>query len=70
MFCYENLENYFRTNFILMHHYKYNLADLENMIPWERQVYISLLELYIAEQNSNNYVGGNEELIDNLGLYK
>jgi len=34
-----------------MQHHKYSLSDLENMIPWERDVYLSLLKQYIEEEN-------------------
>jgi|TARA_Y100000022_G_scaffold186329_1_gene182852 hypothetical protein len=26
-----------------MHHHKYSLTEIENMMPWERQVYTTLL---------------------------
>jgi hypothetical protein len=29
-----------------MHHHHYNLSDLENMMPWERYVYLDLLSGY------------------------
>jgi len=35
----------------LMQHHKYSLTELENMIPWEREVYVSLLQQYIEEEN-------------------
>jgi len=47
---YNTLENYYRTNFSLMQHHKYSLTEIENMMPWERTVYISLLNAYIKEQ--------------------
>ena len=47
---YNTLENYYRTNFALMQHHKYSLTELENMMPWERTVYISLLNTWIKEQ--------------------
>ena len=47
----EDLESYFKTNFALMHHHKYRLTELENMIPWEREVYLTLLQQYIEEEN-------------------
>ena len=34
-----------------MHHHKYSLTELDNMIPWEKDVYISLLSNYIKEEN-------------------
>jgi hypothetical protein len=33
-----------------MQHHKYSLTEIENMIPWERDVYISLLVNYIKEE--------------------
>jgi 3-methyladenine DNA glycosylase AlkD len=50
MMGYDNLINYFRTNFALMQHHKYNLSDLENMMPWERYIYIDLLSHLIKEE--------------------
>ena len=26
-----------------MQHHNYSLADLENMLPWEREIYVALL---------------------------
>jgi hypothetical protein len=34
-----------------MQHHKYNLSDIENMLAWERMVYVSLLMNYIQEEN-------------------
>jgi len=34
-----------------MHHHKYSLTEIENMMPWEREVYISLLVDYIKSEN-------------------
>jgi hypothetical protein len=51
MLCHDDLGNYYRTNFALMHHYRYSLTELENMIPWERQIYLSLLTQHIKEEN-------------------
>ena len=49
--AHEDLESYFKTNFALMQHHKYRLPELENMIPWEREVYLNLLQQYIEEEN-------------------
>ena len=32
-------------------HHKYSLTELDNMIPWERQIYVSLLMEHIKEEN-------------------
>ena len=34
----------------MMQHHKYSLTELENMIPWEREIYVSLLVNYLREQ--------------------
>lgn len=34
-----------------MQHHKYSLTELENMIPWERDVYVTMLVQYIEEEN-------------------
>ena len=39
------------TNFSLMQHHKYSLTELENMMPWEREVYVEMLVQYIKEEN-------------------
>lgn len=36
---------------MMMHHHKYSLSELENMIPWERRSYIGLLVNFIKQQN-------------------
>jgi len=33
-----------------MQHHKYSLTELENMMPWERDVYVNLLLAHIAEE--------------------
>jgi len=48
--AHESLESYFKTNFALMQHHKYSLTELENMIPWEREIYIVLLQKYLEEE--------------------
>jgi|TARA_Y100001935_G_scaffold252938_1_gene257931 hypothetical protein len=34
-----------------MQHHNYSLSDLENMIPWEREIYVDMLITYIKEEN-------------------
>ena len=44
--------NMFETNFALMQHHKYSLTELENMMPWERDVYVNLLMRYLREEEA------------------
>ena len=41
----------YQTNFALMQHHGYSLSELENMMPWEREIYLSLLQEHIKEEN-------------------
>jgi hypothetical protein len=34
-----------------MQHHKYSLTEIENMIPWERDVYVNMLMKYLEEEN-------------------
>ena len=34
----------------MMQHHKYSLTELENMIPWESEIYIGLLMQYLKEE--------------------
>ena len=34
-----------------MQHHNYSLTDLENMLPWEREIYVDMLISYIKDEN-------------------
>ena len=34
-----------------MQHHKYSLSELEDMMPWEREIYIDMLVTHIKEEN-------------------
>jgi hypothetical protein len=34
----------------MMQHHNYSLTELENMMPWEREIYIGLLMNYLKEE--------------------
>ena len=46
-----NLESYYKINFALIQHHKYSLTEIENMMPWERDIYLALLKDYIESEN-------------------
>ena len=50
MLSHEDLESYYRINFALIQYHKYSLNEIENMIPWEREIYLTLLENHIKEE--------------------
>ena len=37
-----------------MQHHKYSLTELENMVPWEREIYLDLLMQHIKEQQEKD----------------
>tara|TARA_R110000868_G_scaffold308983_1_gene570401 strand:- start:1789 stop:1992 length:204 start_codon:yes stop_codon:yes gene_type:complete len=58
-----DLKDYFTTNFTLINNFNWNLSDLNNMIWWEREIYIKLLIDYQdqkkQEQMNNRFdMGG------------
>jgi hypothetical protein len=44
------LESYFKINFALMQFHKYSLTEIENMMPWERDIYLALLQQHIEDE--------------------
>ena len=34
-----------------MQHHKYSLEELDNMMPWEREIYVDMLITHIKEEN-------------------
>lgn len=41
---------HYKTNFDLMQHHKYSLAEIDNLIPWEKEIYIGMLIDLLQEQ--------------------
>ena len=54
-----DLEAYFKINFSLMQYHKYSLTEIENMIPWERDVYVELLKQHLEEEREKQKQDGN-----------
>ena len=50
MMAHTNIESYFKINFAMIQHHKYSLWEIENMMPWERDIYVSMLIAYIEEE--------------------
>jgi hypothetical protein len=45
-----DLEAYFRLNFALIQYHKYSLTEIENMMPWERDIYVELLKQHLKDE--------------------
>lgn len=42
--------NFYQINFGMMQYHKYSLEELENMIPFEREIYVTMLMNYLEEE--------------------
>jgi hypothetical protein len=58
MMIHMDLENYYQLNFSLMQYHKYSLTEIENWIPWERDVYVTLLKNHLEEEKSKQQQNG------------
>ena len=47
----ETLENYYKVNFQLLQNFHYSLSEIEEMLPWEREIYLFMLMEDIKEKN-------------------
>ena len=45
-----DLETYFKLNFSLIQYHKYSLTEIENLIPWERDIYVGLLQQHLEDE--------------------
>jgi len=39
-----------------MQHHKYQLTELDNMMPWEREIYIKLLLQHLEEEREKERI--------------
>jgi len=47
----DSLANIFQTNFAMVQHHQYSLFEIENMMPWERDIYIQMLVDHVEKEN-------------------
>ena len=53
-----DLESYYKLNFSLMQYHKYSLTEIENLIPWERDIYVELLKAHLEEEKQKQQQNG------------
>ena len=49
-----NLKLFYRQNFLLKNYHNYSLQEIENLIPWERTIYVEQIRVDIKEKNQKN----------------
>tara|TARA_B100002019_G_scaffold162310_1_gene140017 strand:- start:4475 stop:4657 length:183 start_codon:yes stop_codon:yes gene_type:complete len=52
--AHESLESYYKINFALVQHHKYSLTEIEEMLPWEREIYLTLLQQHLEDEKLKN----------------
>lgn len=52
--CHDDLMNHFKMQFALMQYHKYSLTELEEMMPFEREIYVTLLVEYLEKEKERN----------------
>ena len=35
----------------MTNHYKWSLTELDDMMPWEREIYVAMLKQFVEEEN-------------------
>ena len=50
MLYHTTIDNTMETNFALLQHHKWSLTDIENLIPWEKEIYVNYLLKYLEKQ--------------------
>jgi hypothetical protein len=46
----DTLENHIKTNFNLKHHHGWSFTEMDEMVPWERAVYVELIRQKIHNE--------------------
>jgi hypothetical protein len=54
MLCHINLAIYYQTIFALAQHHKYQISEIESLMPYERDVYFAMLVEHIKKLEDNN----------------
>lgn len=49
MMCHNSLATYYRSVFALAQHHKYQISEIENLMPFERDLYLDMLADYLEE---------------------
>lgn len=54
MLCHTNLAIYYQTVFALAQHHKYQISEIESLMPYERDVYFAMLVEHVKKIEDSN----------------
>ena len=46
--------NHYQTNFALVQHHNWSLSDIDSLIPFEREIYVALLQAFIKDEEAKD----------------
>jgi hypothetical protein len=49
--------DHYKTNFILAQHHKYSLTELDDLLPFERDIYLQLLVAHLEQMKAEQSRG-------------
>jgi len=54
LLSHNSLANYYQTVFALVQHHKYSITEIENLIPYERDIYVSMLQEWLQKEKERH----------------
>ncbi len=67
---YNNLSNYYSTIFSMKQHHGYSITEIENLIPFERELYLNMLISYLQELEARTQKENNERILNTFKTFK
>jgi hypothetical protein len=55
------LKEYYELNFNLLYHHKIDIKMFDDMIPWEKEIYITMLANKVKEENEKRKLEAAEQ---------
>jgi len=56
MLSHNNLMAYYKNVFALAQHHKYTISDIENLLPYERDLYFTMLVQFLEKQKEEQRI--------------
>lgn len=53
MLSHNNLQVYYRSIFAMAQHHKYQISEIESLLPYERDIYIDMIIQHIEESKKD-----------------
>jgi hypothetical protein len=54
MLCHNDLAQWYQVVFSMVQHHKYSITEIENLMPYERDIYFGMLVEWIKKQEEKN----------------